>query len=111
MKYDVEGNNSKHLKVKMLLHGIRVRRLPSLLLYNHGTPLASHSRVITKVGFEELLEDNSFSKMDEFEAEAKSDSKEETKKDGASKEVANGETRGFVSFSDQYEEDDYMLSN
>ena len=97
----MESDDSNNLKVEILLlmQGVRVSGLPSLLLYNNGTPLALHSGVITKVRLEELLEDNLFSKMDKFEAEAKFDSKEETKKDGASKEVANDERRGFVSFT------------
>mmetsp|Transcript_29754 Transcript_29754/g.54869 ORF Transcript_29754/g.54869 Transcript_29754/m.54869 type:complete len:211 (-) Transcript_29754:272-904(-) len=114
VKYDVEGGNNKNLKVEMLLQGVMVRGLPTLLLYNNGIPLASHSGVITETGLEEWLEDNLLSKMDEFETEVTqstavtSKEKEESKKD----EVNEGDTgskRGSVSLASQLGKDDYML--
>jgi len=98
----------------MLLQGVMVRGLPTLLLYNNGIPLASHSGVITETGLEEWLEDNLLSKMDEFETEVTqstavtSKEKEESKKD----EVNEGDTgskRGSVSLASQLGKDDYML--
>ena len=109
IKYDVEGDNNKNLKVEMLLQGVMVRGLPTLILYNDGKPLATHSGVITQDGLEHWLEE-SMSEMDDLEMEAKqststpmSTKKEESKKD----EGVAGPKRGFVSFATQV--DDYAL--
>lgn len=117
LKYDVEGDNNKNLKVEMLLQGVLVRGLPTLVLYHNGQPLATHSGVITETGLEEWLEENLFSMKDEFEAEVRQQStttnsgqQEEPNKAEESDESATGKKRGFVSFGSQFGQDDYMLS-
>jgi len=123
LKYDVEGDNNKNLKVEMLLQGVMVRGLPTLVLYNNGKPLATHSGAITQNGLEEWLEDNLFSKMEEFDAEvekqlqqsttttveSKKKQKQQNEGDKVDEDGVIGEKRGFVSFASQGP-DDYMLS-
>mmetsp|Transcript_54063 Transcript_54063/g.114820 ORF Transcript_54063/g.114820 Transcript_54063/m.114820 type:complete len:209 (+) Transcript_54063:255-881(+) len=112
VKYDVEGNNNKNLKVEMLLQGVMVRGLPTLVLYNNGNPLAIHSGVITETELEDWLNDSLFSKMVESESEVmqftRNKLQEEEKKE-ADEKGANGEKRGFVSFASRSGRDDYAL--
>lgn len=107
IKYDVEGDNNKDLKVEMLLQGVMVRGLPTLVLYNDGMPLATHSGVIKETELEEWLEDNLLSKI----AELDGPSNAKRKNVGVQKEVVNDDAttkkRGLVSFG--LEKDDYML--
>lgn len=106
IKYDVEGNNNKNLKVEMLLQGVMVRGLPTLLLYNDGVPLATHSGVITETDLGTWLEDN-FLKMEAINKPEQKVEKEPKKEVVNEEEVATGGKRGFVSFG--VEKDDYTL--
>ena len=110
IKYDVEGDNNKDLKVELLLQGVMIKGLPTLILYYEGTPLATHSGMITESGLDEWLDNNLFSKMNELNTmnNAANDEKlEQMKEDSMSEEVC-GKQRGFVSF-DSSGKDDYML--
>ena len=87
-----------------------IKGLPTLILYYEGTPLATHSGMITESGLDEWLDNNLFSKMNELNTmnNAANDEKlEQMKEDSMSEEVC-GKQRGFVSF-DSSGKDDYML--
>ena len=112
IKYDVEGNNNKNLKVEMLLQGVMVRGLPTLLLYNDGVPLASHSGAITESDLETWLEEN-FNELNNMK-NSKQDGQKEQKEQNVSleenaetDEASSGGKRGFVSFA--FGRDDYAL--
>ena len=108
VKYDVEGGNNDNLKVELLLQGVMISGLPTLVLYNNGAPLATHSGVITEEGLEKWIDDNLFSRIDEIGA-GKMDSEAEATKDSDGDDSgAATSKRGFVSFAPQT--DDYMLS-
>lgn len=114
VKYNVEGGNNKNLKVEMLLGGVMVRGLPTLLIYNDGIPLASHSGVMTKAELEEWLE-KQITKMDELTSElGKSTPANLKKKDTEEKDKASlgvtGSKKGFVSFASQFLVDDYAVT-
>eukprot|EP00571_Detonula_confervacea_P006201 CAMPEP_0172319532 /NCGR_PEP_ID=MMETSP1058-20130122/37935_1 /TAXON_ID=83371 /ORGANISM="Detonula confervacea, Strain CCMP 353" /LENGTH=205 /DNA_ID=CAMNT_0013034603 /DNA_START=26 /DNA_END=643 /DNA_ORIENTATION=+ len=106
IKYDVEGNNNKDLKVEMLLQGVMVRGLPTLLLYNDGIPLATHSGAIKETELHKWLEDNLSSKMDELEP-GNAKQNEGPPQEEVVNDDATGTKRGFVSFG--FEKDDYSL--
>ena len=110
IKYDVEGDNVKDLKVELLLQGVMVRGLPTLILYHNGKPLDTHSGAITEQGLENWLQDNLFSKIDEVEAEDIQSTTSEMKQreEPKAEEKEDPKKRGFVSFTAQI--DDYMLS-
>lgn len=98
----------------MLLQGVMIRGLPTLVLYKDGSPLADHSGAITAEGLEVWLNDNLFSRTDEFEADARQLTTEIAKgmksaKNDSAVEGTGGSKRGFVSFASQGP-DDYMLS-
>lgn len=93
IKYDVENINTKNLKVEMLLKGVLVRGLPTLILYNNGAPLATHSGAMTEQDLFDWLDvklatipRNQSVKDEEREANS----------------VSTGGKRGFVSFADRY---------
>ena len=110
LKYDVEGENNKQLKVEMLLQGVMVRGLPTLLLYNEGKPLATHSGAITEEELEGWLEEHLFSQVD---SAISGDSGARTKSTQPKMDITNNddgcEKRGLVSFASQFGRDDYML--
>ena len=101
----------------MLLQGVMVRGLPTLVLYNNGNPLATHSGAITEAGLEEWLQDNLLSKREEFNAEVVQQSTAQGLEEGKGGrtidepdgEGSTSEKRGFVSFGSQFGQDDYML--
>jgi thioredoxin-like negative regulator of GroEL len=97
IKYDVESKNTKSLKVEMLLQGVHVRGLPTLLLYNNGVPVATHSGAITEQDLYGWL-DNNLATI----SETKSVSKKEVEERDAVNEVPTSGKRGFVSFVDRY---------
>ncbi|KAL9181795.1 hypothetical protein ACHAXT_012138 [Thalassiosira profunda] len=109
VKYDVEGGNNDNLKVELLLQGVMISGLPTLVLYNNGAPLATHSGVITEEGLEKWIDDNLFSRMVEIGA-GKMHSEAESTKDPDGDDSATASKRGFVSFASQTD-DDYMLSS
>ena len=83
------------------MQGVLVHGLPTLLLYNNGVPLATHSGVITNQELFEWLDDKlvpvtgSKSEIDVVKVP------EREEQDVASK-VPTGGKRGFVSFADRY---------
>jgi thioredoxin-like negative regulator of GroEL len=97
IKYDVEGKNTKSLKVEMLLQGVHVRGLPTLLLYNNGAPVATHSGAIAEQDLHDWLDNNLATISD-----TKSVSKKEVEERDAVNEVLTSGKRGFVSFVDRY---------
>jgi thioredoxin 1 len=105
IKYDVEGNNNNDLKVELLLQGVMVRGLPTLILYNGGEPVATHSGAITETGLEEWLDNNLLAKIDVTETNAIQNDGLVEEKVGESSSITG--QRGFVSFASQF--DDYSL--
>ena len=103
IKYDVESKNTKSLKVEMLLQGVLVRGLPTLLLYNNGVPVATHSGAITEQDLYGWLDNNlatiSETKSGNNNMEV---SKKEVEERDAVNEVPTSGKRGFVSFVDRY---------
>eukprot|EP00581_Thalassiosira_minuscula_P016848 CAMPEP_0183732534 /NCGR_PEP_ID=MMETSP0737-20130205/38658_1 /TAXON_ID=385413 /ORGANISM="Thalassiosira miniscula, Strain CCMP1093" /LENGTH=238 /DNA_ID=CAMNT_0025965563 /DNA_START=121 /DNA_END=837 /DNA_ORIENTATION=- len=115
IKYNVESGNNSNLQVEMLLQGVRVQGLPTLLLYNNGSPVASHSGAITQNDLEDWLEENLVRMQEEFEQQSISEAVKsklaEESKDDEEEDGANvGSKRGFVSFASQFDGDDYMLA-
>lgn len=116
LKYNVESGNNNDLKVEMLLQGVMVSGLPTLVLYNDGRPIASHSGVITRVDLEKWLEKHLINKVGEFRPEVgMSTSANQVKWEGtAAKEKASSEVtaskKGFVSFASQFAADEYALT-
>lgn len=106
IKYDVEGNNNKDLKVEMLLQGVVVRGLPTLLLYRDGMPLATRSGAITEKDLKEWLDCNLFSRTNAMEADGRTRTENNPEKQ-TTNEVAIVKNRGFVSFA--FEQDGYAL--
>ena len=68
--------------------------LPTLILFNDGKPIGTHSGVITEDELEAWLDESLFSKPS-------------TKESIGEKEVES--KRGFVSFASQFGRDDYAL--
>ena len=106
VKYDVEGNNNKNLKVEMLLQGVVVRGLPTLLLYADGVPLATRSGAITEKGLREWLDCNLTSREDAMETGIQMGTGDNPKKQDPN-EVSTVRKRGFVSFA--FGKDEYTL--
>lgn len=108
VKYDVEGDNNKNLKVEMLLQGVMVRGLPTLLLYNNGSPLVTHSGAITETGLQQWLEDGlGTATAAATPAYGDKPKEQEPTNDAAHQDDAPGGKRGFVSFA--VGKDDYSL--
>jgi thioredoxin-like negative regulator of GroEL len=87
----------------MLLQGVLVRGLPTLLLYNNGVPVATHSGAITEQDLYGWLDNNlatiSETKSGNNNMEV---SKKEVEERDAVNEVPTSGKRGFVSFVDRY---------
>ena len=90
----MEGTNNANLKVELLLQGIMVSALPTLILFDNGKPICTHSGVITDDELDAWLNEHHFSKP--------SSKKEE-------KEEVLESKKGFVSFTSQFGRDDYAL--
>jgi hypothetical protein len=108
IKYDVEGNNNKNLKIEMLLQGIVVRGLPTLILYVDGVPLATRSGAIKEKDLMEWLDSNlASSRMNDAMETDGQIRNGRNQKERSSNKVATVRKRGFVSFA--LEKDDYTL--
>ena len=104
IKYDVEGDNNANLKIELLLQGTRISGLPTLMIYQDGKPLATHSGMITQQGLEDWLDVNLFSKNLDSTTNIKP-----AEEDNATNDATTINKTGFVSFANGV--DDYMLSN
>jgi len=116
IKYNVEGGNNKQLKIEMLLQGVMVRGLPTLLLYDDGKPLATHSGAITEEELESWLKEHLFSfssnqsSLNRGQENMPSKLGGDSKVEGESARIDDEKKkRGFLSFDSQFGRDDYAL--
>jgi len=107
----VEAENTKDLKVEMLLQGVMVRGLPTLILYHDGKPLAIHSGAISEEKLDNWLKEHLFSKDDIVMTRELSGYSAKLQTSNSNKETTQQIKRGFVSMTSQFGSDDYMLSS
>mmetsp|Transcript_10803 Transcript_10803/g.16071 ORF Transcript_10803/g.16071 Transcript_10803/m.16071 type:complete len:195 (-) Transcript_10803:360-944(-) len=84
VKYDAESKN-KGVKMEFVMGGVHPDKLPSLILYKDGKPVAKRAGMITDDEIDQFLSDNL---------------KLNVPKKG----------RGFIKFGSSSESDDYMLT-
>ena len=87
--------------VELLLQGVLVRGLPTLLLYNNGVPLATHSGAITDQDLFQWLDDK-LATVTGSKSEINVVKVPKREEQDAASEVPTGGKRGFVSFADRY---------
>ena len=97
VRYNVEAANVKELKLDLLMQKIDIRKLPTVIMFNHGKFISTTSGLIN------------YQELESFISNALHDTEEENTTSSSSSSSSSTKSRGKISFGSTLDRDDYAL--